>query len=51
MALIVNDLEYQNFIASDIQNLKHQSVVGTRILQNYEQIITALNNEIKNRKI
>jgi len=51
MELIVNDLEYQNFIASDIQQLKHQSVVGTRILQNYEQIITALNIEIKNRNI
>lgn len=51
MAQIVNDLEYQNLIASDIQNLKHQSVVGNRILQNYEQIISALNNEIKNRKI
>jgi len=51
MALVVNDLEYQNFIASDIQNLKHQSVVGYWILQNYEQIIAALNIEIKNRNI
>ncbi|WP_426430833.1 DUF6090 family protein [Winogradskyella sp. HB-48] len=51
MALIVNDLEYQNFVASEIQNLHHQSIVGGRLIRNYEQIISALNIELKNRNI
>lgn len=51
MALIVNDLEYQNFVASEIENLHHQSIVGGRLIQNYEQIMAALNIELKNRNI
>ncbi len=51
MALIVNDLEYQNFIASEIENLHHQSIVGGRLIRNYEQIISALNIELKNRNL
>ena len=51
MALIVNDLEYQNFVASEIQNLHHQSIVGGRLIRSYEQIISALNIELKNRNI
>ena len=51
MALFINDLEYQNFVASDIQILFQQSIVCSRIMENYQQIITALNSEIENRKI
>ncbi|MCA6073808.1 DUF6090 family protein [Fulvivirga sedimenti] len=50
-AFIVNDLEYQNFVASDIEMLYQQSIICNRIMQNYNQIITALNSEIQNRKI
>lgn len=51
IALIVNDLEYQNLIASEIENLYHQSIVGGKLIRNYEQIISALNIELKNRNI
>ncbi|WP_445749231.1 DUF6090 family protein [Polaribacter sp.] len=50
MGLIVNDLEYQNFIASDIQNLSHQSFISDRIMENYQKIIMALNIEIMSRE-
>lgn len=50
-ALFINDLEYQNFVAWEIQILFEQSVVCSRIMENYQQIITALNTEIRSRKI
>ena len=50
-ALFVNDLEYQNFIAAEIIQLQHQLIVGGRIMNNYEQIMNALNIEIENRNI
>ena len=49
-AFIVNDLEYQNFIASDIEILYYRSISCNKLMQNYQQIITALNFEIKLRK-
>ena len=50
-ALFVNDLEYQNIIATKIHRLYIQSIQCDKIMQEYQIIMAALNAEIKNREI
>jgi hypothetical protein len=51
MATIVNELEYQNFIASDIRRLYIMSMQCNKLMEDYDKIINSLNSEIKMREI
>ena len=50
-ALFVNDLEHQNLVARKTRQLYIQSIIYSKLMANYKKIISALNIELKNRKI
>ena len=50
-AMFVNDLEYQNLIASKIRKLYIQSILCDRIMGDYHSIMAALDYEIERRQI
>ena len=50
-ALFVNDLEHQNLIARKTRQLYIQSIIYGKIMADYQKIVSALNLELKNRKI